>query len=324
MYSLFSGDEPFVLFDAVQRNKRHEDRHGLHILLVFGIRAVVFVLADFQPARAGEHDIGDQGIAQRHQRPLPAGHGADAADDCARPEEHLAQIIRAADKAIQAGIHEAAGIDFLGAAFLKIGFGLHPQAEGHDRCAEEDEDVVLVSAEDPIEHGRRLQDIQHGAGDPDGDLHAEGNAAAFLDFALHVLLVGADPQFAEGQVAAKAQAIGNQQQAEQQRAKADALTQEEKEQAFTRDGEAVADGEKPDIVLEADGADQHGCQKQPEKLDGKCHVYSSRLIVLCPAHIIMLCAAMTKSIINCVRAVNIVASTGKENMGSDAEKPIQA
>ena len=46
------GDQPLVLFNAVQRNKGNQNGYGLDVLLVFGIIAVVLVLADLQTAGA--------------------------------------------------------------------------------------------------------------------------------------------------------------------------------------------------------------------------------------------------------------------------------
>ena len=112
--SIQLSDEPLVLDYAVQRNEGNHDRHSLHILLILGIIAVISVLPEFQTACAAEHDIGDANIAKHDEDPLRAGDGADAGDDAAGPEDHLAQIVQAADEAIKAGINEAAGVRLFG------------------------------------------------------------------------------------------------------------------------------------------------------------------------------------------------------------------
>ena len=46
-FSMRSGNQPLVLFHAVQRNERQQNGDCLYILLVLGVIAVVLILADF-------------------------------------------------------------------------------------------------------------------------------------------------------------------------------------------------------------------------------------------------------------------------------------
>ena len=79
-----SGHQPLVFLHAVQRDEGQKDGDGLHILLIFGIPAIVLILADLQPAGAAEHDENDTGISGQGQRPLSdAGQTSDTGDHTA-------------------------------------------------------------------------------------------------------------------------------------------------------------------------------------------------------------------------------------------------
>ena len=82
-------NQPLMLFNAVQRDKGQQDRNGGHILLIFGIIAIVLILADLQAAGTAEHDEDDANIADSHHDPLPAGNGTDTGDQHAGPEDHF-------------------------------------------------------------------------------------------------------------------------------------------------------------------------------------------------------------------------------------------
>ena len=103
-----------MLFYTVQGNKGQQDGYSLNVLLIFRIVAVVLVLTDLQTASAAEHNEDDSCIADQSHDPLtPVPHTADAGNQHAGPENHLAQIVGAADEAVQAGIYKAAGIFLL-------------------------------------------------------------------------------------------------------------------------------------------------------------------------------------------------------------------
>ena len=108
-----------MLFHAVQRDEGQQDRHGLNILLILRIVAVVLVLADLQTAGAAEHHEDDAHIAdQRHDPLTPVLQTANAGEHHTGPEDHFTQIVGAADDTVQSGIHKPAGIDLLGLVLL--------------------------------------------------------------------------------------------------------------------------------------------------------------------------------------------------------------
>ena len=84
-----SGDQPLILLDGVQGDEGDQDGHGLDVLLVLGIVAVILVLADLQAASTGEHNEDDADVTNGDDQPLPAGDRADAGDQYAGPEDHL-------------------------------------------------------------------------------------------------------------------------------------------------------------------------------------------------------------------------------------------
>ena len=147
--------------------------------------------------------------------------------------------------------------------------------------------------------------IQHRAGEPDRDFHAHGDGFAVLDFALHVGLVRTALPFAQGQIAAQTQAIGDQQQAAQQRAYRERLSGKKKIQAFAGDGKAVADGEEPDIMLETNGADEHGHQEQKQDARGEYHIAASQIdhIILVKIHTCFMRGVTDRSIVHSMVSV---------------------
>ena len=113
-----SRNEPCVFFHTVKGDKRHHDRNGLDVFLVFGIVTVVFVLTELQSAGTAEHNEDNTDIADCHDDPLPAADKADAGDENARPEDHFAEIVGATDKSVKPRVHEALRIFLLGVVFL--------------------------------------------------------------------------------------------------------------------------------------------------------------------------------------------------------------
>ena len=67
--------------------------------------------------------------------------------------------------------------------------------------------AAVVSVIQPIEHGQDLKYIQQCASDPDRKLHAKGDRAAFLDLALHILVVSGTFELPIGQITAQTTAI---------------------------------------------------------------------------------------------------------------------
>ena len=279
-YAVNSGHQPFVFFHAVQGDEGQQNRHGGDVFLVFGVGAVVLVLADLQAAGAAEHHEDDARIAHGHDDPLAdAADGTNAANQHAGPENHLAQVVGAADDAVQAGVHEPSGIFLLGGVLLHVGGGLQHDATEHDECADVSPHIAAAAIVQAVEYAGDLGDVQQGAGDPDGDFHAEGNGLAVLNLTDHVLLVGAAFELPDGQITAQAAAVDDEQDAADYGAQAQFLAvQQHHQQTLTCDGEAVAQGDEPDIVFESDGADDHGGDKQPQEFDGEHRAYL-RLIV---------------------------------------------
>ena len=59
---LFSGYQPGMFLDTVDRHKGQQDRRGLYIILVGRHMSVILVLADLQPSGPAEHNINDTNI----------------------------------------------------------------------------------------------------------------------------------------------------------------------------------------------------------------------------------------------------------------------
>ena len=60
------------------------------------------------------------------------GHSAEGGKENAGPEDHLAQVVGAADDAVKAGVHEALGVDFLGLILLDVRGRFQNDTENHD------------------------------------------------------------------------------------------------------------------------------------------------------------------------------------------------
>jgi len=271
-----SGDQPLVLLHTVERDEGQQDGHGGHIFLILGILAIVLILADLQAACTAEHDEDDADIANGNDDPLtPMADTAKGCHQHAGPEDHFAQIVGAADDAVQARIHKALGVYLLGCVFLQVGSTFQHQSQQHDARADVGGQMGAGIVVQAVEHAADLGDIQQRAGDPDGDLHAEGNGLAVLDLAGHVLFVGAALQLTDGQVAAQPQAVENEQGAAKDGAQGQALAVERQhEDALAGNGKAVAQGNEPHIILKADGADDHGGRKQQPKFNREYHFES--------------------------------------------------
>ena len=155
-----SGDQPLMLLHDVQRDERQQNRHGLYILLVLGIIAVVLILANFQTAGAAEHDENDADIAHSHNDPLPTGDSTDTGDHHTGPEDHFAQIVGTADNAVQTGVHKTSGIDLLGIVLLDIRSGFQRNTCYHYSRADEYEGIVGSHILQAVEHTGDLGDVQ--------------------------------------------------------------------------------------------------------------------------------------------------------------------
>ncbi len=60
-----------MLFYAVDRHERKQDRCLLYISLIFRILSVDFVLTDFKSACSAEHYVYDSDISDSSDYPLP-------------------------------------------------------------------------------------------------------------------------------------------------------------------------------------------------------------------------------------------------------------
>ena len=278
-----SGHEPLVFLHTVKRDEGQQDGHGLDEFLILGILAVVLVLADLQTAGTGEHDKDDAAVTDCAHEPLPAPDGANAGDQHAGPEDHLAQIVRATDDPEQARVDKAAGIDLFGPVLLDVGCGLQRDAADHDDRADEDKGIVGGYIAHAVEHRGDLGGIEQGAGDPDSELDAHGHRFAVFDLADHILFIGAALKLAVSEIAAQTAAIAEEDDAADDRAGSQGLAEEDQhQQAGGCDGEAVAEGDEPYVVFEADGADQHSQSEKEPEIPGRIHDEKpSFLLCLC-------------------------------------------
>lgn len=197
-----SGHQPLVLLHAVERDEGDHDGHGLDVVLIFRVTAVVLVLADLQAAGAAEHDVDDAGVAQEGHGPLAcAGETANAREDDTRPEDEFTQVVGAADDTVEAGVHEPVGVHLLGGVLLHVGHRLHDDAEEHHDSSHIHPDAAAAAVLEAVEDGQDLEDIEGGAGNPDGHLSAQRDGLAVLDLPLHVLVVGGAFKLPDSQIA---------------------------------------------------------------------------------------------------------------------------
>ena len=106
------------------------------------------------------------------------------------PEQHLAEIVRAADDAEKARITEALRVDLFELLLLDVRGRLKAHAEEHDDRAHYAPGIRSRAICQAVEHRRHLQHVQQRARDPDRALHAEGHGLAVLDLGFHFAVVG--------------------------------------------------------------------------------------------------------------------------------------
>ena len=94
--------------------------------------------------------------------------------------------------------------------------------------------------------------------------------AAVGDLALHFRVIGGALPLAEEQEAAQPQPVAQHRQAEHDQKRVEpAEIHDGEREPDRRDGQTAADGDKPDILLEADRAHRCRCRKAPRNSVGK-------------------------------------------------------
>jgi hypothetical protein len=264
-----------VILYGVERDERDHDRSRGFVFLIFRVGAVVLVLADFQPAGAAEHDVDDAGIAEEGADPFRrAAADDDSGDEDTGPEDHLTEVVRAAHKTEQPGVHEAPRILLLGPVFLEISGCFQRQAGSGDEKPDDAKRVRAASVHEPECHRGRLECIENRSGDPDRQLGAERNPVVLFDFPFHAsgvscLAVPVD------QIAGKPAAVEDEEYALQGGAHGERVTEKgELPGADKRHRRTVSDGNEPDIFAEAAGT---GDQRQHQKNQKCFHMLPSFL-----------------------------------------------
>ena len=238
---------------GIQRDERQDNRGPADVCLVFRICSIAAVLPEFQSSGAAEHDIDNAEVPETRWSPLPAGERADARDEATCPEQDFGKVVRAADHTVETGIAETVGAFLLGGGLLMVGRGFQNQGNEHDRspyaspyragvaCGSWARGIIIH----PVKDRGDLADIQDHDADPDGTLGSRSHFLGGLGQGGEFLAVGRAAQFAMEQESAQAAAVGDEQQAEQERGHGEVLPEEDgKGDAHGGNGKAIAQGDE--------------------------------------------------------------------------------
>ena len=251
----------------IDRQKRQNDRRLADVRLIRGIVSVTFVLTLFKTLRAVEHDVDDGDPCDDRDDPLTCVlQRRHAGNEHARPEEDLAEVVRAAYHLIQSLRCDHLRVFLLLRGLLLIRDRFEKQTDdGDDHADARHEEIMRRFCADAdvivaVEHRRNLRRIQHGDKDPDRCEHEDGHLLCAARILVQRLLIRLVLELAIEQKARKPRAVRDEQQSLQNKQPDCAVCPavcERKDHhgdAPADDGKAVADRQEPYELLEADRA----------------------------------------------------------------------
>ena len=266
---LQSADEPLLGSNAVERDEGYHDRGLLHIGLVLGVISVVLVLTELESSCAAEHDVDDAEIAEDGDGPENRIRKCtDSGNEDTCPEDHLAEIVRAADETEQTCTDKCIRIFLFRAILLKIGDRLKNNTECHDADSDIQHGICLsFFSQAEIDRGG-LAGVKECAGHPDGDLDADLHVLAVLDVILHGFSIGSALQFSDKEISAQADAVDPEENTDRDRSGDQVISsQDHRRNGNARYREAVSERDEIHILLKSDRADDHCNGKHDEKPD---------------------------------------------------------
>ena len=262
--------QPLVFHHAVERDEWKQDGGVVYVGLVFGVVTVDFVLAQLQATGTAEHNVDDADVAYGGDDPLPHGEVcADAAEQHACPDDHLAKVVGAAHDAVETCVDESFGIALLGSGLLRVGSGFEQDATEHQGGANPRPQFADLAAGPCVHqaesHRADLQHVQYGAEEPDSNDDTDG-FLLLQRWVVEDFTVGCSLALADKQVGAQTETEDDEQRTQRHGGCRELAAEHHQQGSRERDNAvAVAQTEEIDEILPAHGRHREGyCEKDKE------------------------------------------------------------